>query len=111
MTTKQSIRNAGRISYEQQMLARKQARLATLEPGSPAHVKCVNSIAKTEQLLADLGHVSQKLASRPAKEPKVSGGKRGPKGPVGPRTGTRFSIELGDDLVANDSAYPLSATA
>ena len=53
-----------RIAYEERALAAKQARLPGLKEGTPAHAKCVASIAKTESLLAD---IKSKLAARQAK--------------------------------------------
>ncbi len=60
-----------RIAYEQNQLVEKQARLATLKPGSAAFARCERSIAVTSNFIAEL---ESKLAARLAKqaEPKVA---------------------------------------
>ena len=45
---------ASRIAYEENQLAVKTERLATLKADSKAHSRCVASIGKTEALLAQL---------------------------------------------------------
>lgn len=116
--SKLNARSANRIEFHLNSIEKRKLLLQKYPVGSAGFERTMNAMDKDFAVIAEveskLGMRQEQqlrreelLASMPAKTP----GKRGPKGPVGPRKGEFFSIELGDDLVGyndNDGRDELS---
>lgn len=91
--TAQNLRSQTRLQFHSDALARKTERLNKLVPGTPAYIRCINSMEKDRQVLAQ---VSSKLTMR-QEAGKGNGPAYTPAKRRGPRKGQTFEIVLGDE--------------
>lgn len=109
---KLNARSLNRIAFHTAQIEDRKLLLAKYSVGSKGFERTMKAMDKDIAIICEvetkLGlrvnaaeRKAELLATQPAKMP----GKRGPKGPVGPRKGQFFSIELGRDLEScNDNS-------